>query len=159
MSWMNRKKRKFSVFAMLFFVFGLVLYLAGLLLLFSSSLNKISFAKVLFSNIDLTSSMLQSMKFCGGILFLVGFIIFMIAIVLLYKTDDIHENTRNLIIEGKADVITLIIMTYVMIFMVVICLLYNEIIGALLFGITIIIQSVLNSILIKYYSKTYMKKK
>lgn len=152
---MNRKKRKLSAMAMLFFVIGLVMYLAGLLLLFSSTLNKLAF----FSNVTLTSGMLLNMKIWGGILFLVGFIIFMVAIVLLYKNDEINENTRNLIIEGKADVITLIIMTYVMIFMVVVCLLYNELIGALLFGITIIIQSVLNSILIKYYSKTYLKKR
>lgn len=156
---MNRKKRKLSILAMLFFVIGLVMYLAGLLLLFSSTLNKMAIFKSFFSNITVTSSMLTSMKIWGGLLFLVGFIIFMIAIVLLYKNDEINENTRNLIIEGKADVITLIIMTYIMIFMVVVCLLYNELIGALLFGVTIIIQSVLNSILIKYYSKTYLKKR
>ena len=82
----------------------------------------------------------------------------MIAVIFLYKNDNIQENTVNLIIEGKADVITLIVMTYVLIFMIVICLLYNELIGALLFGITIIIQSVVNTILIRYYSKSYKRK-
>lgn len=155
---MNRKKRKISILAMFFFIFGLVLYLSGLLLLFSSSLNKMAFIKSFFSDITLTSNMLYSMKFWGVILFLIGFIIFMIAVIFLYKSDEIQENTRNLIIEGKADVITLIIMNYVMIFMVVVCLLYNEIVGALLFGITIIVQNVVNGILIKYYSKSYLKK-
>ena len=72
--------------------------------------------------------------------------------------NNVIYNKRNLIIEGKADVITLIVMTYVMIFMVVVCLLYDELIGALLFGVTIIIQTTLNSILISYYSKMYKKK-
>ena len=78
---------------------------------------------------------------------------FMIAIVILYKDNEIKENNLNLIIEGKADVLTIIFMTYIMIFMLVLCLLFDEIIGALLFGLTIIIQSILNTILIKYYSK------
>ena len=37
-------------------------------------------------------------------------------------------------------------------------LLYDELIGALLFGITIVIQTLLNSLLISYYSKMYRKK-
>ncbi len=156
---MSRKKKKLNILAMIFFIIGLVMYLTGLLLLFSATLNKMALFKAIFTNLVVTSELISSMKFIGAVLFLIGFIVFMISIVLLYKNDEINENTRNLIIEGKADVITLIIMTYVMIFMVVICLLYNELIGALLFGITIIIQSVINSILISYYSKTYLKKR
>lgn len=75
----------------------------------------------------------------------------MISVILLYKNNDITENTRELVIEGRADVITIIVMTYVMIFMLVTCLLFDEVIGALLFGITILIQSILNTILIKYF--------
>ena len=98
------------------------------------------------------------MKILGAILFIIGFIIFMIAVVLLYKNNNVSDNARNLIIEGKADVITLIIMTYIMIFMIVICLVYDEIIGALLFGVTIVLQTIINSILISYYSKMYKRK-
>lgn len=155
---MNRKKRKINLLVMLLFIIGLILYLFGLLLLFGSSLNKISLIETFFSNLELTTEVLYKMKFGGGLLFFVGFVIFMIAVIYFYKNDDIQENSRNLIIEGKADVITLIIMNYVMIFMIVICLIYNQIIGALLFGITIIIQNIVNGILIKYYSKTYLKK-
>ena len=44
-----------------------------------------------------------------------------------------------------------IVMTYVLIFMLVVCLLFDEVIGALLFGIAILIQSILNTVLIKYF--------
>lgn len=155
---MNKKKKKVNVFTMVLFIFGLVLYLVGLLLLFSSGISRTALASFLFSNITLTSELVYKMKIMGAIFFCVGFIIFMLAIIFLYKNDKIQENNVNLIIEGKADVITIIIMTYIMIFMVVICLLYNELIGALLFGITIIIQSIVNSLLIKYYSKSYKRK-
>ena len=155
---MNRKKRKISIVTILLFVIGIVMYLGGLFLLFGSGISKSSLSNIFFSNIVLTSSILNKMKIIGAILFLLGFILFMIAVIFLYKNDNIQENTVNLIIEGKADVITLIVMTYVLIFMIVICLLYNELIGALLFGITIIIQSVVNTILIRYYSKSYKRK-
>ena len=155
---MNRKKRKISIVTILLFVIGIVMYLGGLFLLFGSGISKTSLSNIFFSNIVLTSSILNKMKIVGAILFLLGFILFMIAVIFLYKNDNIQENTVNLIIEGKADVITLIVMTYVLIFMIVICLLYNELIGALLFGITIIIQSVVNTILIRYYSKSYKRK-
>lgn len=150
---MNRKKKKINVLTILFFVIGLVLYLLGILLLFSSVLKNVSVFKDLFTNIDISN-----VKMAGGCFFLIGFVIFMISVILLYKNNTVIDNTRNLIIEGKADVITLIIMTYVMIFMVVICLIYDEIIGALLFGISIIIQTIVNNILISYYSKSYRKK-
>lgn len=155
---MNRKKRKISIVTILLFVIGIVMYLGGLFLLFGSGISKTSLSNIFFSNIVLTSSILNKMKIIGAILFLLGFILFMIAVIFLYKNDNIQENTVNLIIEGKADVITLIVMTYVLFFMIVICLLYNELIGALLFGITIIIQSVVNTILIRYYSKSYKRK-
>lgn len=155
---MNRNKRKISIFTILLFVLGLVMYLTGLFLLFGSGISTTSFSSLFFSNIPLTTELLGKMKIAGAILFLVGFILFMISVILLYKNDTIQENNVHLIIEGKADVITLIIMTYIMIFMIVICLLYNELIGALLFGITIIIQSVLNTLLIKYYNKSYKRK-
>ena len=155
---MNRKKRKISIVTILLFVIGIVMYLGGLFLLFGSGISKTSLSNIFFSNIVLTSSILNKMKIIGAILFLLGFILFMIAVIFLYKNDNIQENTVNLIIEGKADVITLIVMTYVLIFMIVICLLYNELIGALLFGITIIIQSVVNTIQIRYYSKSYKRK-
>lgn len=155
---MNRKKRKLSVLSVLCFVIGLVLYLVGIVLLFSSILRNVSVFKVIFANITFTTELLNKFKLVGALLFVIGFIIFMIAVVLLYKNNNVIDNSKNLIIEGKADVITLIVMTYVMIFMVVICLLYDELIGALLFGVTIIIQSVLNSLLISYYSKMYKKK-
>ena len=155
---MNRKKRKTSMLTMLFFAIGLVLYLTGIILLFSSSLKKIPLLKAFFSNVNLTTSMLNSMKLVGGILFFVGFVVFIIAVILLYKNNEVQDNTRNLIIEGKADVITLIVMTYLMIFMIVVCLLCDQIIGALLFGFTIIMQTVINTILIKYFSNDYKKK-
>lgn len=134
---MTNKKKKIKTLTILFFIVGLILYLSGLLLLFGASA---------YFN-------LNYLKVIGALLFIIGFIMFMIAIVILYKDNEIKENNLNLIIEGKADVLTIIFMTYIMIFMLVLCLLFDEIIGALLFGLTIIIQSILNTILIKYYSK------
>ncbi len=144
---MNEGKQKNKLITILFFGLGIILYLAGFLLLFGSSLDN-SFIYRIF-----TSSHMLTLKIIGAILFFWGFILFMVAIVLLYKDNKLKENPLNLIIEGKADVLTLIIMTYVMIFMLVICLLFNEVIGALLFGVTILVQSVVNTLLIKYYSK------
>lgn len=155
---MNRKKRKTSLVTMLFFGIGLVLYLTGIILLFSSSLKKIPFLKAFFSNIDYNSNMLNSMKLIGGILFFVGFFLFLLSVVFLYKNNEVKDNVRSLMIEGKADVITIIVMTYIMIFMIVICLICDQVIGALLFGITIIIQTLVNSLLIKYYSREFKKK-
>lgn len=155
---MNRKKRKTSMLTMLFFAIGLVMYLTGMILLFCSSLKKIPLLEAFFSNVNLDSNILNSMKLVGGLLFLIGFIIFIIAVILLYKNNEVQDSTRSLIIEGKADVITLIVMTYIMIFMIVVCLLTDQIIGALLFGITIILQTIINAILIRYYSNDYKRK-
>lgn len=155
---MNRKKRKTSMLTMLFFAIGLVMYLTGIILLFSSSLKNIPLLEAFFSNVNITNNVLNSMKLVGGILFFLGFVIFIVSVILLYKNNDVQDNTRNLIIEGKADVITLIVMTYVMIFMIVVCLICDQLIGAVLFGVTIIIQTIINSILIKYYSNDYKKK-
>lgn len=135
---MSYKKKKNKTITLLFFIVGLILYLIGLLMLFGSS--------VYFDN--------NILKIVGAIIFLMGFILFMTAVVIVYRDNEvIKENNLNLIIEGRADVLTIILMTYIMTFMLVLCLLFNEVIGALLFGITIIIQSILNTILIKYYSK------
>lgn len=150
---MNNKNKKQKKLTILFFAIGLILYLVGFILLFSSTLSTTNIGKTIFNKLYLNSTSLQIMKIIGAVLFFIGFIVFMIAIILLYKSNEIKESNVNLIIEGKADVITLIFMVYIMIFMLVICLVANELIGALLFGITIIIQSILNSVLIKYYSK------
>ena len=97
------------------------------------------------------------MKIVGLVIFAVGFTIFMISIIKLYQTEDMGENNFSLIIEGKADVITIIMMTYILIVMMVLCLIFDELIGAVLFGIAIIIQNVLNNILVRYYNKKVKK--
>ena len=152
------KKKKYGLLTILFFIVGLIIYLSGLMLLFGTGFNKGSLVNVLFRNMTLTEEVILKLKITGTILFVIGFIIFMIAIILLYKNDKIQDNNYNLIIEGKADVVTIIIMTYVMIFMLVVCLLYNQYIGALLFGVCIVIQSIVNWILMKYFNKKYKKK-
>lgn len=148
---MKNNKDKFNITIMISFFSGLVIYLIGLLLLFGASATKLEFLRKLFTNIALTDNAVNSMKLYGLILFLIGFVIFMVSVVLLYKNNEITENVRELVIEGKADVITIVVMTYVLIFMLVICLLFDEIIGALLFGLAILIQSILNTVLIKYF--------
>lgn len=152
------KKKKYGLLTILFFIVGLFIYLTGLMILFGTGFNKGAIVSKLFKELTLSDEIIFKMKITGTVLFVLGFIIFMIAIVLLYKNDKIQDNNYNLIIEGKADVITIIIMTYVMIFMLVVCLLFNQYVGALLFGICIIVQSVINWILIKYFNKKYKKK-
>ena len=156
---MNKvNKKKNSGFTIFIFVFGLIMYLCGLLLLFSSSIKKAGFIRIFNSNTLVTSDMIVKLKILGAVLFLVGFLLFLLAVIFLYKEDKIQENNVNLIIEGKADVITIIVMTYVMIFMLVVCLVFNEYIGAFLFGFAIVIQTIINSILIRLYNKSYKRK-
>jgi len=153
-----KKNRKKNGLAIIFFIVGLIIYILGLFLLFSTTLGKIPFIKSIISHIPFIFDKGNSViKLYGGVLFIIGFVIFMISVILLYKDNKIMEDSKNLIIEGKADVVTIIIMTYVLIFMLVICLMFDEVIGALLFGLSILIQSVVNSILINYYNKNYKK--
>lgn len=154
---MNKRKRS-SGFIIFVFIVGLITYLCGLLLLLTSSFKKAGFIKLFNSNALVTNDMIVKLKILGAILFFIGFLIFLIAVIFLYKDDKIQENNVNLIIEGKADVITIIVMTYILIFMLVVCLIFNEYIGALLFGLSIIIQTVINSLLIRLYNKSYKRK-
>ena len=136
------EKNKIATFS---FIIGLVLYLIGIFFLCGATLGHVHFipisvdAEVLFRIIVI-------------LLFAIGFILFMIGVVYFYKHEKIKENHRDLIIEGKADVITIMIMTYLMVIMLVLCLLFHQIIGALLFGVTLFIQSVLNALLLRYFN-------
>lgn len=141
--------KKVEIKTLVIFVIGLVTYLVGLFLLFWAGLSKNN----IIHFIDLTNNVITKMKIIGIIVFIIGFILFMFAVVSMYKKDKIVESNRDLIIEGKADVITIIVMTYIMIVMLVLCLLFDQIIGALLFGFVILIQSVMNNILIKYFDR------
>lgn len=147
----NNKKSK--SLASVAFAGGLIIYLAGLFMILASSLSNLTIIKKILIFLSLSRQSLSTMRNFGIILFFVGFIIFIWSLIILYKNNEVFESNRNLIIEGKADVITIVIMTYVLIFMLVICLLFNELIGALLFGITLVVQNIVNSMLIKYYTK------
>ncbi len=149
----KNKKNKIKISYVVGFISGLIIYLIGLFLLFGASLIKLDSVKKYIPDIYLTRKTISSVKILGLVLFLIGFIIFMVSIINLYKKEKIKENVKDLIVEGRADVITIIVMTYVLIFMLIICLLLEEVIGALLFGIAILVQSVLNSCLIKYFKK------
>ena len=148
---MKKKNKKKNMSLVISFLSGLIIYLIGLFILFCATLARLENFRKLFPNLVYTRNSLMGIKLLGCILFIIGFILFMVSIVLLYKKDKIKEDVKELIIEGKADVITIIVMTYVLIFMLVICLVFDQIIGALLFGIALLIQSVLNNILIKYF--------
>ena len=150
---MKKKKKKVSIAYIIGFIVGLIIYLVGLFLLFGASLIKLDSIRKFIPDVFLTRGTISSIKILGVVLFLIGFIIFMVSIINLYKKEKIKENVKDLIVEGRADVITIIVMTYVLIVMLIICLLLEEVIGALLFGITILVQSVLNTCLIKYFKK------
>ena len=145
---MKQKKNKQKRVITVCFIIGLLLYLVGLFLLFGTKFSHLEFFRNLFAN-----SSMSTMKLIGIILFTIGFIIFMLAVVFLYKNNSIKDTNWELIVEGKADVITIMVMTYLMIFMLVICLIFDEVIGAMLFGIAILVQCILNGILIKYFTK------
>ena len=149
----KKKNKKSKSLASVAFAGGLIIYLAGLFMILASSLSNLTIVKKILIFLSLSRQSLSTMRNFGIILFFVGFVIFIWALIILYKNNEIFESNRNLIIEGKADVITIVIMTYVLIFMLVICLLFNELIGALLFGITLVVQNIVNSMLIKYYTK------
>ena len=149
----KNKKKKIKVSYVIGFISGLIIYLIGLFLLFGASLVKLESVKNFIPDVLLTRGTIGNIKILGVVLFLIGFIIFMISVINLYKEEKIKENVKDLIVEGRADVITIIVMTYVLIVMLIICLLLEEVIGALLFGIAILIQSVLNTCLIKYFKK------
>ena len=147
-----KKDKKLQVVTTFSFVLGLVLYISGLFLIFGTSISKLEFARNFFSKIPITSNIVDNMKLYGCILFLIGFVIFIISVILLYKINKITESTKELIIEGQADVITLVVMSYVLIFMLVVCLMFDQIIGALLFGVALLIQNIMNAVLLKYFS-------
>ena len=149
---MKKKDNKLQIITTCGFIFGLVLYLSGLFLIFGTTLSKLDFAREFFYKLPLTNNIVDNMKLYGCIMFFIGFTIFIISVVLLYKNNKITESNKELIIEGQADVITLLVMSYVLIFMLVVCLMFDQVIGALLFGIALLIQNLLNAILIKYFS-------
>jgi len=130
------------------FSIGIVIYLVGLFLLFGSAISNLDFLNKYFS-----IKTINILKIVGAIMFLVGFLIFIYSLAVIYKKNYILEKNKDLVVEGKADVITLVVMYFVELLMLVICLIFDEYIGALLFGLVIIIQSVLNSVLIRYFSK------
>ena len=152
------KKKKKYIIPVIGFIIGLLIYLVGLFLLFGTTLTKIQSIKKLYPNFVYTRNTIMGIKLLGIILFFIGFIIFMASVIFLYKKDKIKENVKDLIIEGKADVITIIVMTYLLIVMLVLCLVFDQIIGALLFAITILVQSILNTILLKYYKNKIERK-
>ena len=130
------------------FTIGIIIYLVGLFLLFGSAISNINILSRYFS-----FKTINILKIVGAVLFLVGFLMFIYSLAVIYKKNYILEKNKDLVIEGKADVITLVVMYFVELLMLVICLIFDEYIGALLFGLVIIIQSILNSVLIRYFSK------
>lgn len=130
------------------FSIGIIIYLVGLFLLFGSAISNTNVLNKYFS-----IKTIHALKIVGAVMFLIGFCIFIYSLAIIYKKNYILEKNKDLVIEGKADVITLIVMYFIELLMLVICLIFDEFIGALLFGLVIIIQSVLNSFLIKYFSK------
>ena len=150
---MKNKDKKMQIIMTCTFVFGMVLYLSGLFLIFGTSFKQFTILKDFFAKLPLTSNVINNMRLYGVIFFFIGFAIFIMSVILLYKNNKITESTKELIIEGQADVITLLVMSYVMVFMLVLCLMFDQIIGALLFGIALLVQNILNAILIKYFSR------
>lgn len=145
---MNNKEDYSNVFST-FFIVGLIMYLTGLLLLAVGIISN----RGIFEFLTFTNNVLSLIKILGTVLFVVGFVLFIIAIVKFYKDNNIKDSNKDLIIEGKADVITIMITTYIMLIMLVICLVFDQVLGAVLFAILIGLQSIINSILLKYFSK------
>jgi len=146
-------KKKKNTLPIIGFIAGMITYLTGLFLLFGTTLTRVKFIRDRFPNFVFTNNSLMGIKILGLILFFIGFTIFMISVISLFKSNKIKSNPKDLIVEGKADMLTIIIMTYILIFMLVICIVFDQIIGSLLFGFAVLFQSALNTILIKYFKK------
>ena len=144
---MKQKKLDYNLLFKCCFVLGLILYLGGLLLLFGASFKSPKIMQ-LFGGFDA----ILPVKIIGIILFAIGFFMFLAGLIYFYKSNKLFEQNKDLIIEGKADMITIMVMTYLMIFMVIICIILDELIGALLFGVCIVVQSVINMVLLKIFS-------
>ncbi len=145
---MKQKKVDYNLLFKSCFVLGLILYLGGLFLIFGASFKSPKIMS-LFGGLEAA----KSVKLIGIILFAVGFFMFLAGLVYFYRSNKLFEQNKDLIIEGKADMITIMVMTYLMIFMVIICIILDELVGALLFGICIVVQSVINMVLLKVFSK------
>ena len=130
------------------FVLGIVLYVCGLFLLLVSFFKSSKITAMFHSSTAVTVFKVISIS-----AFAIGFFIFVLGLVYFYKSNKLFDQNKDLIIEGKADMITIVIMTYLMIFMVIICIILDELIGALLFGICIVVQSVVNMCLLLYFRK------
>jgi len=130
------------------FVLGILLYVCGLFLLFVSSFKSTKIMAMFHSSNAVTVFKVISIS-----AFAIGFFIFLLGLVHFYKSNKLFDQNKDLIIEGKADMITIVVMTYLMIFMVIICIILNVLIGALLFGICIVVQSVVNMCLLLYFRK------
>ena len=87
----------------------MITYLVGLFLLFGTTLTRTQFIRERFPNFVFTRNSLMGIKILGTILFILGFTIFMISVITLFKKNKIKENPKELIIEGKADMITIIV--------------------------------------------------
>ena len=153
-----KKDSKLTTYTTISFTIGLILYLTGLILMFGTNISKLEFAKKFLFKFALTNNMVENMKLYGALLFLVGFVVFIVSVILLYKNNKIMESTKVLIIEGQADVITLIVMSFVLIIMLFMCLLFDQLIGALLFGVALLIQNIVNGILLRYFSRNTKKR-
>ena len=144
-----KDKGKYNTVFTTFLIVGLIMYLTGLLLLVIYLVGN----NDLFGVLKFTNNVLSLIKILGIILFVMGFILFIISIIKYYKDNAIGDSNKELIIEGKADVITIMVTTYIMLIMLVICLVYDQVLGAILFAVLIGLQSLINSILLKYFSK------
>ena len=129
------------------FMVGFMLDVIGLILILSSTLKNIS----LLSNIN--SNIISMLKIVGGILFGIGLIICIIGLVMIYKYDNVIDKRRDLVIEGKAGIITILIMNVVLLLLFVMCILMDEYFAAILFGLALLILNVLNRVLIAIFSK------
>lgn len=153
-----KKESKLFTYTSISFSIGLILYLTGLILMFGTNISRLNSAKQFLFKFALTNNIVENMKLYGALLFLIGFVIFIVSVILLYKNNKIMESTKELIIEGQADVITLIVMSFVLIIMLFMCLLFDQLIGALLFGVALLIQNIVNGVLLRYFSRNTKKR-
>ena len=144
---MKQRKKSNSIVFKSCFILGTLMYLCGLFLLFVCTFKSSKIISM-FGNVQYV----KIFKLIGIVTFVIGFVMFVIGLINYYKSNKVFESNKDLIIEGKADMITIMVMMYLMIFMVIICIVLGEYIGSLLFVVCIIIQSILNVVLNKYFA-------
>ena len=129
---------------------GLSLYLSGFFLIAFIYFDRLKFFKFIENP--------KHLSFIAFILLIVGFVILGFELLHFYKYTTVVKQKEELIIEGKINIINIILINYLTLFMTILCLLFKQYIAIFLFVISLLIINVSNFLLKKYYKNLRNRK-